>query len=291
MKVCIECSTKFKSEDWECPSCHKRPQVIHGNFAFAPLLAEHSNGFKDEYFEQLANLEDRNYWFRSRSRIIIWSLSRYFPNAENFFELGCGTGYVLSCIEQELRGLKLYGGEISPTALGFASKRLSRAELFQIDARKIPFNDEFDIIAAFDALEHIEDDEMVLQQMHQAVRPNGGIILTVPHHPFLWSRTDDYASHVRRYTTHDLKTKVEKIGFEVLKITSFVSIIFPLMLISRFKKKRSSLEFDPMSEIQVKSFLNYILEKALNLELSIIRLGISFPIGGSLLLVARKSSE
>ena len=64
------------------------------------------------------------------------------------------------------------------------------------------------MIGAFDVLEHIADDELVLSQMHQAVRKGGGIILTVPQHSFLWSEIDEYSRHVRRYSVSELKLKL-----------------------------------------------------------------------------------
>jgi SAM-dependent methyltransferase len=291
MKVCLECDVKFESKGWECPSCHQRPKNIGGYPAFAPELTKHSVGFSDEIFEQLADIEDRNFWFRSRSRLIIWSLRKYFSNAQNFFEVGCGNGYVLSCIERTFPKMKLYGGEVFVTGLGFASKRLARADLIQMDARNIPFEDEFEVMSAFDVLEHIEDDGLVLKRMHRAVRQGGGIILTVPQHPFLWSQTDEYAHHVRRYTAKELRAKVENVGFEVLKMTSFVSILLPLMIISRFNKRKSALECDSMPELKVNNLTNFVFEKILDFERLIISLGISLPFGGSLLLVARKTAH
>jgi SAM-dependent methyltransferase len=288
MKVCVQCGFKFQGEDWECPSCHGRPEIIGEYLAFSPELAKESNGFKGDYFEQLSNVEEESFWFRSRSRLIIWSLRKYFPNAENFFELGCGTGYVLSGIEKAFPKLKLYGGEVFVAGLDFASKRISQVELLQVDARKIPFQDEFEVLGAFDVLEHIKNDEDVLRQMYRAVRHGGGIVLSVPQHPFLWSRADDYAQHVRRYTAEELRTKVKMAGFEILRVTSFVSILLPIMMISRLKDRRSDLAFDPMSEFKISSLMNTLLEKMLGFERFFIRLGLSMPIGGSLLLVARK---
>lgn len=291
MKVCLECGAKFQSKNWDCPVCHKRPQIIGDYLAFSPELSHNSEGFKDDIFKQLAKIEDRNYWFRSRSRLIIWSLKRYFPNTENFFEVGCGTGFVLLCLEKAFPKLNIYGGEVFVAGLDFASNRLSQAELLQMDARKIPFEDEFEVMSAFDVLEHIEDDAVVLKQMHRAVRQGGGIILTVPQHPFLWSRTDDYANHVRRYTAQELRGKVENAGFQVLKMTSFVSLLLPLMILSRLMKRKSSFKCDQMPELKVNHLVNTVLEKILDFERWIIRLGLSFPMGGSLLLVARKAPE
>ena len=63
------------------------------------------------------------------------------------------------------------------------------------------------------------------------------------------------------------------------------------MMISRYKDRHSAAAYDPMSEVNINNFLNNLFEKILDFERWIIQLGLSFPIGGSLLLVARKVSE
>src|ERR1041384_8013479 len=118
-------------------------------------------------------------------------------------EIGCGTGYVLSGIRQAFPDLRLSGSEIFSVGLTFAAERLPGIQLYQMDARQIPFREEFDVVGAFDVLEHVTEDEEVLSQMYQATRKGGGILLTVPHHPFLWSSLDVHARHVRRYQTRE----------------------------------------------------------------------------------------
>ena len=291
MKVCLQCNTKFNSREWQCPECHSVPQLLDGYLAFSPELNGQSDGYDDAIFRKLARSEEANFWFRSRSRLIIWSLKKYFPDMENFFEVGCGTGYVLSCLEKAFSKACLHGGEVFVEGLKFASQRLSRAELVQMDGRQIPYEDEYEVMGAFDVLEHIEEDELVLKQMHSAVRPGGGIVLTVPQHPFLWSQTDEYAHHVRRYRAKELKTKVEKAGFEVQKMTSFVSLLLPLMIASRWRKRHPDLDSNEVLELEVSKPLNALLERMLDFERFTIHLGLTFPLGGSLLLVARKPAS
>ncbi|MFM7372201.1 MAG: SAM-dependent methyltransferase, partial [Sphaerospermopsis kisseleviana] len=115
----------------------------------------------------------------------------------------------------------------------------------------------------------------------------GGIILTVPQHPWLWSQADTYAHHVRRYIKQDLITKLQQTGFKVVKVTSFVSLLLPLMLLSRLNQ-RSSKNYDPTSELKISGTLNYLLAKILDVERWLIKLGFSFPWGGSLLVIAYK---
>ena len=288
MKLCNECGEPVDDHGRQCSFCLHQTKKLNGHWAFAPDLAERSEGFEADYFGRLARLEADNFWFRSRNRLVIWALRRYFPKAKSFMEIGCGTGFVLSGVQRALPELALCGSEIFSAGLSFAAKRLPGVELFQMDARRIPFQEEFDVIGAFDVLEHIKEDEAVLTQMYQATRSEGGILITVPHHPFLWSASDDFARHARRYTTRELTDKVRKAGFEVLRITAFVSFLLPLLAVSRFKQRFSRHPFDPSSEFDINSSVNTALEKILDAERTLIRAGLSLPAGGSLLLVGRR---
>ncbi len=288
MKVCLSCGNRFKSSDWECPVCHHKPEQKNSYPLFAPELAESNTGFDANYFSQLASIEGLNVWFRARNKLLIWVLRRYFLNAKNFMEIGCGTGFVLSEIERTFPKLSLSGSEIYCSGLTYAAKRLKKAELFQMDARKIPFENEFDVVGAFDVLEHIDEDSLVLSQMHQAIRHEGGIILTVPQHAFLWSKIDEYSCHVRRYNATDLKKKVEQAGFKVLRMTSFVSLLLPLLGVSRLMRGQPSGKPEMMAELKLSGSVNTVLENILALERGMIRTGLSFPAGGSLLVIARK---
>jgi SAM-dependent methyltransferase len=288
MKTCLQCYHCFTKTNWDCPACGYTPPVVEGHLSFAPQLATASEGFEASAFPVLAKLEAKNFWFRARNRLIIYFLKHYFPKAQSFLEIGCGTGFVLQRIEQSFPHLTCSGSEIFSRGLEFAHQRLARTNLFQMDARNIPFSEEFDIIGAFDVLEHIEQDREVLKQMYQAIQIGGGIMLSVPQHPWLWSQADTYAHHVRRYVKKDLVAKLEEAGFNVVKTTSFVSLLLPLMLISRLSDRSPSPNYDPINELKISGFLNYVLEKILDLERWFIALGFSFAVGGSLLVIAYK---
>jgi SAM-dependent methyltransferase len=291
MRICCNCGTSFDHVSWQCPVCFYEPKGLGGHLAFAPELAEKSEGFDASYFGRLAELEPGSFWFRSRNRLLCWALKHYFPDAKDFLEIGCGTGFVLAGIRRELPRLILRGSEVFAAGLSLAADRLPGVDLFQMDARQIPFESEFDAVGAFDVLEHIRDDQLVLSQMHRAVRKGGGILLTVPQHSFLWSEVDEYSRHVRRYSMSELKAKVERVGFKTLRATSFVSLLLPLMLIARLKPRFANREFDPAAEFKLSPSANYLLECVMDVERAMIRLGVSFPAGGSLLLVAKKSAN
>jgi SAM-dependent methyltransferase len=289
MKVCLRCQNRFSADDWRCSNCGYFPNDSDGFLAFSPTLAETNDGFRPEYFDNLAALEYGNFWFRSRNRLITWALRRYFPGVRRFLEIGCGTGFVLSAIRREFPALDLSGSELFAKGLAFARQRLPGVELVQMDACQIPFDSEFDVIGAFDVLEHIEEDETALAQMFQASKRGGGIMVTVPQHAFLWSGVDDYSCHKRRYSRKELIEKLERTGFTISRVTSFASFILPLMIISRMKSKRSNLHFDPLAEYRIPRQLNQVLETVMAVERSLITSGVSFPAGGSLLAIARRA--
>jgi SAM-dependent methyltransferase len=246
-----------------------------------------NGGFKREYFAQLARFEEGHFWFRARNRLIQWALRKYFPEAGSFFEAGCGTGFVLKGLRQSLPRMRLAGSEIFAEGLAFARARLPGVDLYQMDARQIPFESEFDVIGAFDVLEHIAEDDAVLRQIFRATRPGGGLLLTVPQHRFLWSASDEHALHQRRYSRAGLRRKVEQAGFGIERITSFISLLLPLMLCSR-RQRSSRRGFRPWEEFEISRALNATLEGVLAVERAMIQTGISFPAGGSLLLIAKR---
>ncbi len=287
MKRCLACDTVFAHQQWKCAVCGYEPAEQGGILRFAEDPPAAHAGYKPEYFAKLVGLEEGHFWFRARNRLIQWALREFFPQARSLFEIGCGTGFVLQGLRETFSALQLQGSDLFADGLAFARVRLPKVELYQMDARHIPFRNEFDVVGAFDVIEHVVDDLAVLEQVFHAARPGGGVILTVPQHPFLWSASDDHAQHQRRYRRAELYRKVESVGFRVEFVTSFVSLLLPLMLLSRMKRKRFN-DFDPWEEFKISRSLNAFCETVLTWERALIRKGFSLPAGGSLLLIAKK---
>lgn len=288
MKVCLECGHRYCDVGWRCPSCDTEPPLLEGFRAFAPQYAYEGPGFRPEYFEALAELEPRNFWFRARNREIVGLLRKHFPGLKNFLEIGCGTGFVLGGAASVFPVARLAGTELFCAGLGCAARRVPGAEFLQVDARHIPYEAEFDVVGAFDVLEHIPEDEAVMSQMYQAVKPGGGIVVTVPQHQWLWSRQDELAGHVRRYNEAELRSKIARAGFRVSEVRSFVSLLLPVLWLARRFDDAAGRVRDPLAEVRLGRLADTVFGGVMALEYMLGRLGVVFPAGGSLLLVGRK---
>ena len=291
MRRCPNCDARLASEKWQCPNC-QWSAVEDGQIpVLAPDLAREIGGYEAALFETHGGDQaERSFWTPARAALIVWALAKYAPGARRFLEIGCGTGGVLVRLEQAFPELALTGAEALVAGLHVAAKRLARTSLMQFDATRIPFESEFDAIGAFDVIEHIRDDNKVLSSMASALRPGGVLLLTVPQHPFWSGPADVSARHERRYTSAGLVKQVTEIGLKVECVTSFVSLLFPAMAAVRLMARMRSGSYDSADEFKIGPF-NDVFAKVMDLERWSIRHGMRWPFGGSLLLVARRTSS
>jgi len=150
---------------------------------------------------------------------------------------------------------------------------------------------------AFDVLEHIDDDEAVLKNVHGALKPGGTLFITVPADMRLWSAMDIYAEHKRRYSMKELRTKIEGNGFKVIKMSYFMTLLYPFILLSRKLSQGTNnindedmekqFKKEVMSELQPNVIINSLFFLIFSLEVPLIN-SFTLPFGSSLLCVAVK---
>lgn len=245
-------------------------------------------GFKETAFKDLFEREEKSFWFNSRNKLILYFLKKYFPDMNKYLEIGCGTGFVLRAVEQNFPACKVSGSELFEEGLKYAKIRVPNANLIQLNAVEMDTKAEYDVFGAFDVLEHIKEDEKVLKNLYGSIvttiQKTGGVI-TVPQHMFMWSSSDEEACHVRRYSQKELRTKLEAAGFKVERMTGFVSLLFPFMMVSRLLNGKRKYVSD---ELSLPVWMNAIFSFIMKIEFFLIRLGIKFPFGGSIIAVVTK---
>jgi SAM-dependent methyltransferase len=278
---------------WCCPACNFVAPVSDGIVLTAPALADTVSGIDPAGFGFLSRVEADHFWFATRRALILYLVDRYFPSSRRLVEIGCGSGNVLAALASSRRWQRVAGTDLHPSGLSLARGKLSPSiELLQLDARHVPFRSAFDLIGAFDVLEHIVEDEFVLQGFAAALENGGGLIVTVPQHPALWSSSDDVAYHVRRYRRGEVEQKVARAGFQVLFSSSFTALLLPLMWANRLLTKRAVQTDDAVAaarqEFALSPRLNAILGSVNRIEVAMTAKGMRWPFGGSRVVCARK---
>lgn len=255
---------------------------------------EHSD-YPPEVYKYLFDVESKHFWFRGRNMIIESVVKDAVGEIDKktFLEVGCGTGFVLSFLEK--LGFMVTGLDMHKESIKFAEKR-TKAPLLCTRLEKVSTKKNFDVVGAFDVLEHVGDQNEFLEKCGKFIKKNGWIILTVPARKELWSKIDEFSGHKRRYDKTDISDLFEKCGFKVEKIKYFgFFLLFPQWILRKYQdmrinkiNKNETLIFFKET-IKVPPFLiNELFKLLFYIESKLIRY-ISFPVGSSLIVVARKN--
>lgn len=185
-------------------------------------------------YVEMAQVEDRHWWFRARREIINSLLDAMaLPVDARILEVGSGTGGNFRMLAGHG---KLFAMEMDPGAIAIARQRtgtpvtLARGEC----PGDMPFPDEaFDLVCMLDVLEHLDDDREALRALRHLLRPGGSLLVTVPAYQWLWSGHDIFLHHRRRYTAARLRRVLEDSGYRVGKLSYFNTLLMPLAALTR----------------------------------------------------------
>jgi len=110
--------------------------------------------------------------------------------------------------------------DLSPPAVARLQARGGIARTGEITA--LPYDDgRFDLVAAFDVVEHVEDDRLVFAELTRLLAPGGRLVFSVPLHPARWTVFDDCVGHARRYEPAALQARLDRHGLVVEKSAVF----------------------------------------------------------------------
>jgi ubiquinone/menaquinone biosynthesis C-methylase UbiE len=151
-------------------------------------------------------------------------------------DFGCSAGYMLREIWKNIPDSVLSGVDIVDSGLIKLHKRNPDFLLFKFDiTNNIPFPDKFmDIIVCLNILEHVQNDEKVLEEFYRILNNNGFACIVVPYGKKLYDYYDKGCMHVRRYGRDELIEKAKRAGFRIERHV----FLFPLMYIPFFLQKK-----------------------------------------------------
>jgi len=216
------------------------------------------------YYKQYFDLERIHWWFVAREKIIISQIKLLLQqnklNKDNLkiLNIGCGTGRSSEYLAQfgEVTSL-----EYDKFCCEFTSKKTGLT-IINGSITELPFNDnKFDLVCAFDVIEHVEDHQKAVDEMLRVCKINGINLITVPAFMSMWGKHDEINHHFRRYRLYQIKKLYSpyiKAGKEFFSSYFNFYLFIPILLFRYFSK---IINFFITPKTMVSDFGNFNTEK------------------------------
>jgi SAM-dependent methyltransferase len=209
--------------------------------------------------EAFTSVEDHHWWYRERRAIIARELRR-LGRPGRAVEIGASGG-------GNCRTLIAHGWDVLATEYLGAGVEIARSrglDAIQADARDLPLASEsFDLLVAFDVLEHIEEDHLAVEEILRVLVPGGTALIAVPSGMDLWSTHDELNNHFRRYDRVGLTKLVEGAGLVIDSLWSWNVLLRPVVKLRRNGSSQSGNTHDITA---VDPLLNAALGAVVRLE-------------------------
>ncbi len=234
---------------------------------------------KQEAFDLMRSGED-SWWYVGRRAVVIRLMKKFCVGlTKDIRILDVGAGFGLMW-----KTLSLFG-----TVDAFEPETRLREVLQQRGYHSLFFSwkdlirsgEKYDVVGAFDVVEHAAQETEILSHMFQSVRVGGHVIVSVPAYQWLWSRHDEINNHYRRYTAFSLTRILSAAGFEVVYCGYWNTILFPLAVVARIFNRSGSSVFSD------KGFVNWLFTRVVSFE-ALLMGWVRLPWGLSVFAVARK---
>lgn len=145
-------------------------------------------------------------------------------------DFGCGFGTFIEYVKHNLNK-EIIGYDINPKAI----KELEKKNINYL--KSLENSDQsFDSIVSMNTLEHIKDDQLVLNQFNKILKKGGILVLYLPQSMKVWTNLDHLVGHHRRYTKNDLHKKIKKSNFKILSTEYVDSTGWLVLFLSKFFK-------------------------------------------------------
>lgn len=248
------------------------------------------NAVEATEYARMAEYENTYWWHQGRLDIIRTYLRHASRGRSDsaILNIGCGTGGTISMLETFGR---VDNVDASDDAIAFVKQR-GHGNVSKVDDIDLPFADKsYDIVGAFDVLEHIEDHRGALLEWKRVLTDDGAVVLTVPAYQWLWSEHDVSLHHKRRYTMRSLLAVAAEAGLTPEKKSYAIGFSLPLVAGFRFAGKFLRRKTDAeTSYVPVPRPVNSLFTALLRLEARMHN-SVALPAGTSVIATLRRSDR
>jgi len=148
-------------------------------------------------------------------------IERMLPaGVTDVLEIGCGQGSLGARLAQRYRYLGLEpdraSWELAEQRIGLAG----RGEVRNMTSGDLD-TERFDLVCAFEVLEHMEDDAAVVKQWAALLRARGWLLLSTPALQRRYGPFDELVGHFRRYDPPAMAALLAGCGFEEIEIRQY----------------------------------------------------------------------
>lgn len=184
--------------------------------------------FSESQWDDLNERLDKSWWYQTRNEIISDGL-RHVLASSTIWDLGGGSGAVARFLCDH--GHSVIEVEPSSRGAAIASQRGLTSFCGHLKDLELP-SESINAFAMFDVLEHLNNHDEVLAEIHRTLTSGGRLVLSVPALNFLWSQFDDDAGHFRRYNKNSIRRELTAHGFVVDRLGYFfVLTVLPALLL------------------------------------------------------------
>lgn len=135
-------------------------------------------------------------------------------NPGRTLEIGCGQGSMGSRLVALTTSLTAIEPDADSCEVAAQRIRPRGGTVVNCSTDALPAGQVFDLVSAFEVLEHIEDDSAALQEWRSRVAADGHLLLSVPAWQHLFGPSDTAVGHFRRYSPDQLTDLLRRTGFE-----------------------------------------------------------------------------
>jgi ubiquinone/menaquinone biosynthesis C-methylase UbiE len=245
-------------------------------------------------YDAMQTLQNTHWWWRGMNRLYRLALQRCKIESAplTVIDVGCGYGANLPMLQTETNAHLLVGVDVSHEALASIPRRAGLA-LVQARADALPFRRaSADVIGLLAVVEHVDRDDIVLQETHRISKPDGLQLLLTSAFMLLWSHHDTANEHRRRYRTTQIDQLQHAAGWQILYSSYVNCTIFPLVALVRWVQRKMTPPENALYDMGPNPpILRWILEWLLALEGWLVINGIKLPFGVDLFSVCRRDDN